>query len=282
MRPHGTRARYIHGPDETDQPNAGCRCHACTVANTRAQTAYRLSVLRGRNNAMVDARQARGHALTLRAAGMSLAAMERLSGVDREQIRTLLDGHPTAGRPPATRILAVNARALLAVTPGERPDEGVIPGVGTQRRLRGLARAGWPTPDMAHQLGLKPQNTRRLLWAGAARCVTVETAQAVVEGTRRIWAVDPVTAGCDRTQVVRARNRAACQGWLPLASWDDDLIELPDDLLRAELDAAASQLPVDELRACANARYRHGDMSPSIVAAGREYRRRQDRGEVAS
>lgn len=32
MKPHGTSARYSHGPDENDTPGKGCRCAQCTAA----------------------------------------------------------------------------------------------------------------------------------------------------------------------------------------------------------------------------------------------------------
>ena len=105
-RPHGTRRRYIHGPDENGQLGKGCRCRPCTADNTRAHKAYRLATLRGRSRLMVPAGPAREHGLKLRAAGMTIAAMERLSGVSCEQIRVLLDGHPGQARKPARRILA--------------------------------------------------------------------------------------------------------------------------------------------------------------------------------
>ena len=38
-----------------------------------------------------------------------------------------------------------------------------------------------------------------------------------------------------RIAAARARSHAAARGWLPPAAWDDDLIDIPDDQLPAEL-----------------------------------------------
>lgn len=272
-RPHGTRKRYNHGPDQDGQPGKGCRCPACTLANNRSQNVYRMTRAR-RGLLMVDAEPARQHVLRLREAGLSYCAIERLSGVHREQIRLLVGGHPTEGRPPTRRILATNERALLAVQPGMQPTEGMVPTAGSRRRLQGLTFAGWPTKLLAEHTGIAHQFLRNLMSDTPVRRINAKYAATIARVAARLETVDPVTAGARPKDVDAARRRARQRGWLPLAAWDDDLIEMPDDVLEAELRRRVADMDMTDLARCDRARRVLKERSPLIVAASQEYRRR--------
>lgn len=57
-------------------------------------------------------------------------------------------------------------------------------------------------------------------------------------------------------------------------AWDDDLLDLSDTELEAELERRARQMEDREVRAAQKA-YSRGDRSPLIVAATREHYRRK-------
>jgi hypothetical protein len=78
----------------------------------------------------------------------------------------------------------------------------------------------------------------------------------------------------------RARTDARKHGWLPPLAWDDDLIDLPDADLDAELRRRAEEMSQAEVSRCHWAR-RQGDRSPLIVAGAQEYQRRRKAREKA-
>lgn len=280
MRPHG-RSRYLHGPDENGQEGKGCRCGKCRNANSRAANEYRLSLLDPNRVRKVNAEPVRAHVATLLRAELSVEAVARLSGVDRQVIRTLLSGDPKTGRAPSRTILSTNASALLAVPLTAAPPVGLVPAAGTQRRLRGLSCMGFPTPVLAAQSDMSPQQVRKLMSAKPGRCVGADTAARVKDMCRRLWHVDPAAVGATSTESLRARNRALAKGWLPLAAWDDDYINLPDAALNTFLQQQVELMEDDELRRCAASR-RMGDRSPLTLAASREYDRRRPRKRTAA
>ncbi|MEO3860936.1 hypothetical protein [Acrocarpospora sp. B8E8] len=75
---------------------------------------------------------------------------------------------------------------------------------------------------------------------------------------------------------------AEAKSWLPPLAWDDDLIDLPDAELAAEVKRRAEAMDEEEASRCWTARYKQGDLSPLIAAGAREHVRRLKQGQVAS
>lgn len=70
------------------------------------------------------------------------------------------------------------------------------------------------------------------------------------------------------------RRQAARRGWLPPLAWDDDLLDVPEAELQAELERRVDAMDSVELWRCHEA-WRQGDPTPLMGVAGREYRRRK-------
>ncbi|MDN3356040.1 hypothetical protein [Actinomadura sp. DC4] len=226
---HGTRKRYLRGPDIDDQPGKSCRCDDCRAANTRGQNRYRLATGSGRRRLRVDAEPVRQHVRALQEAGLSYQRVAQLAGVDRQVIGRLLYGRPSSGEAPTKSMGAAGAKAILAVTVTQLPPHGWVPGIGTQRRLRALSAIGWSVSQLADRFnpGTTKHPLTTLMAAGPDRRVTVATARRVRDIYDELWNVDPVTAGAIPGLAQLVRDRAAAKGWVPPQAWDDDTIDDP-------------------------------------------------------
>lgn len=90
-----------------------------------------------------------------------------------------------------------------------------------------------------------------------------------------LWDADPAAAGLSPRASRQARESAAAHSWTTSLAWDDDLIDLPDAELAAELARRATAMSDAETQRCHAARYKDGDMSPLIVAGALEHARRR-------
>jgi len=224
-RDHGTRARYVCGPDEHDRAGRGCRCTPCTQANRQAEDHRARMKLYGQWRPYVDAAPAREHLRALAAAGIGWRRAAQLAGVASGAVSKLLYGGP-GGRPPSRGIRPETEQKLLAVravpeslSAGARTDAA-----GTRRRVQALVAAGYSQAILAGRLGIQRSNFQ------LATCdqVTAGTAQAVRELYDELWDKPPDESGHrQKISVSRARNYARTRDWaLPLA-WDDDAIDEP-------------------------------------------------------
>lgn len=275
-REHGDYQRYLEGPDENDRPGKGCRCRPCTAAATARTYQYRQYKARERWGAapplMVPAAPVRDHVRKLMDAGVPRATIVALSGVAGGAITSLLYRNP-----PLERITYRNAHRLLAVSAADAVNvDGYMDAAGTKRRLQALVAIGWPQSTLARRLGLEPQvlikflNNNKRVHASRARAV-----RALYE---ELWNVEPQPETSDeRRAVSRARTIARRRGWAPPGGWDDDLIDLPEEELAAELRRRAEAMDDSEARACHRAYYEAGDRSPLVAAGAREWDRRSER-----
>lgn len=94
-------------------------------------------------------------------------------------------------------------------------DYAVISPVGTQRRLQGLAAAGYGIGALAAELGQRPGTLRRSLTRST---VKAGLARAVRDLADRLEAVTPPG---DPEAVAAVQADAARRGWVRLAAWDD-------------------------------------------------------------
>lgn len=225
IRPHGTKTRYRHGPDENDTPGQGCRCVPCGDAAAKAVNLSRLARDRGEPR-LVDAQPVREHVSRIHAQGLPLTTIAVLAPVAYVVVSRLMYGAPADGYPPSRRLLAENAKALLAVSMCAVGTEGVTIAVGTMRRLQALAWAGWPAPYVAPRVPLNPDYMRRLMRGHTGSTVTVETARGVAAVFRELWAADPVASGVPAVKAGQVRALSAGRGWVSGLAWDD--IDDPD------------------------------------------------------
>lgn len=275
MRAHGTRQRYRRGPDENDTPEKGCRCRKCTSAATRAVTLGRLRAAEGRSRQLVDAGPVRAHVLKLHAQGLPFTSIAELAGIASRTVELLVHGEPVKDRPPTRAVTEKTAKALYAVRANQVTWKTRTLAVGSQRRLQALAVAGWPAPYLAPRIGITHDHLKRLQRGVTGSTVYAGTARTIAAVYDELWDVDPVTAGVPAEKAKQIRTNAQRYGWLPAAAYDDDLIDLPDDLLADALRTRVADMDMAELARCYRYVKVHGERSPLVVAGAEEYRRRR-------
>lgn len=217
-RDHGTRAKYFMEK---------CRCRPCRDANRTAENERSRLLAYGRYEPpFVDAEPVRAHLRYLRSCGMGLRAIAAISGIQRKNLQSILNGRPDRGSGPQKGITPARAAVLLAIEPtlDSLSDGAVISGTGTTRRLQALVAMGWPVQQLAEQMGWRPSNLRVLITAAA---VTVKTARLVLPVYERLWRADPLAYGASPDGVTHAKDRAERERWAPVGAWDDDTIDDP-------------------------------------------------------
>jgi len=225
-REHGTRARYVSGPDEHGRTGAGCRCPRCSEANRAEAVRRGRLILYGQWQPFVDASRAREHLAALSAAGVGRRRVAELAGLSESAVGKLQHGG-TGDRPPAQRVRAETERKILAVT-AEQESLGagaLVDATGARRRLQALVAIGYSQASLAARLGQLQSNfpatmTRERLTAGTVR--------AVRELYDELWDKRPdESTHRARISASRARNYAAARDWpVPLA-WDEPEIDDP-------------------------------------------------------
>lgn len=269
MIAHGTHTRYGYG----------CRCEKCRAANAAASEAYRRRRARiewgAEPPAMVDAEPVRAHVLRLMAAGVGWQRIGPAAGLSEGPISGLLYRTPRTKRMQrrtAEAILALRAEDLIA-------DGTYVDPSGTIRRIQALAAAGWTRSEIGRRIGIGPNNMPELLRASR---VTARRARQVRALYDELWDRPPPSGTArERAAAERSRRVARERGWPPPAAWDDDLIDLPEEELAAELERRAAAMDDAEVRACHTAYYKHGERSPLVVAGARECSRRTSRKHYA-
>ena len=102
-KPHGVRARYMHG----------CRCVPCRAANSRYATRRTLERLKGNHNGYQETTEARSHLLFLQKKGVGYRQVASNTGISPGIILQIRNG-------TRRNIRALNARRILAVTVAAR------------------------------------------------------------------------------------------------------------------------------------------------------------------
>lgn len=270
---HGTPAGYTLD---------GCGCGPCKRAHADAKNHRTRQIAYGRWKPFVDAQPVREHVQFLREFGLGWRHIAVLAGVPADAVQRLLYGVPREGRPPSKQIRTQTAEKLLALHPNldVLADTATISSAGTQRRAQALSVAGWSIPEQARRLGKQPNNYALAL---TQSLVTAATARAVRALCEELWNVaPPQETTAQRISASKARATAQRNGWLPLAAWDEELIDLPPRWLKGELRRQAEAMTDRELNRCHAAYSTEGDKSPLTVAGDREYKRRYARRQVAS
>ncbi len=219
-RPHGTRARYVHGPGPGSGP--GCRCEACRAASREARNRRARLQAYGRWEPFTDAGSAREHVRVLAEAGIGWRQAAALAGIPQGTMQKLLRG-PSRSE----RLRPETAAAILAVQPaaanlaaGTPVDAG-----GTRRRLQALVRIGWSQARLGGQLGITPPGLGAMM---RRQQVTAGTARSVAALYDRLWNQQPPQATHhEKAAASRARNYARARGWAPPLAWDEDQLDAP-------------------------------------------------------
>lgn len=265
VRAHGTYSKYV-----MDR----CRCSECRGAN--AAYAARVARLQayGQWQPLVDAEPVRSHIRSLMAAGIPRRTIVRLADVSQTTLSRALYGRK--GEPPSQRMRPQAAAAILAieVEPSFFGPHTKVDASGTRRRLQALMWAGWTLTQIEKWSGVYRTTLSKAL---PAETVQHRVAEGVRTAYDQLWDRQPPDYNAAvRRQVACAKAEARRQGYLPAAAWDDDLIDLPDDLMWAALEAEVSTWRRPDLLRAVSAS-EEGERSPLVVAAVKEFTRRSDR-----
>ena len=243
-----------------------CGCLPCRAEAARYEDRRRRLIAYGRWQPLVDAEPVRRHINMLRAAGLGPKRIAALTGVSQPTIVAII--YSIQGRPPARRVRSETAAAVLAL----RADLTALhplaltDGAGTRRRGQALCCLGWSFAAQAERLSRLPSSYRVTM---TQQRVTVGTALAV----RALFSELSMTPAPPGISASRARRHAERNGWLPPLAWDDELLDVPDADLNAEIARLVAAMDHDELRRCHTAKRRHGDRSPLILAGAAAYNR---------
>ncbi|HEX8082130.1 MAG TPA: hypothetical protein VF557_18105 [Jatrophihabitans sp.] len=213
------RARHLHGT-RTAYVRDQCRCPSCTAANTAVSNRLHRERAYGRWKPYIDASPSRAHIASLRAAGIGVDQIAKLTGLSPSHLRGLI--YPSSnGKPPFRKIRHETAERILAVPVDDssRAANSRVDATGTRRRLQALVAIGWAQELLADELGRSPANLRRSM---ASRSVTARTRHLVQEMYERLWDAEPPhLLAAQRRASAAARAHAAKHHWLPPLAWDD-------------------------------------------------------------
>jgi transcriptional regulator with XRE-family HTH domain len=226
-RQHGTKARYVFGPDEHGGEGKGCRCAPCKQANRIYENNRERMRLYGQWRPYVDAGAAREHVRMLGRHGIGWKRAAQMAGVSTGAMSKLLYGGP-GDRPPSRRIRPETEAAILGVKPS--PDtlaaSAPVDAAGTHRRVRALVALGWSQQRLSTRLGMERGNFFTLMERRDR--VTAATARAVRALYDELWdQAPPESSHREKAAASRARNYARARGWAPPMAWDDDAIDDP-------------------------------------------------------
>lgn len=217
---HGERARYLRG----------CRCNACSDANSRWCKQYRVDRYRT-GPRRVDASNARTTVERYLAGGWSYAAIATLIGCSDTVIVDLIAGKE--------RISPTIDRRISRIPQQPAPLRGraYANSVGTIRRGQALVAIGYPVHLIAAAVGVTPDSLGKTINHNKDQ-VLASTAQAMTAIYRQ-WARKP---GPDE----RSRRRAQRLGWHGPMAWDDNI---DDPTAIPDTDTGPSRSPID-LKPC--------------------------------
>lgn len=151
MRDHGTRARYVFGPEGQDR-SQGCRCEPCKEANRAyARDRYRKAHRPDETiePAYVPCHEARRHLEWLRSVGVGYRTVSERTGIARSSLQKIGTGRVTRSR--RSTIDAILAVPRSAARPG-----AYVPADDTWRRIDDLLAHGWTKVAIARHLTGNP------------------------------------------------------------------------------------------------------------------------------
>lgn len=223
---HGTTTAYARH---------GCRCDICRTATAKRSKLWRLQRLRGVEH-LVDAQPLKDHVAELMAAGMSFKSIALSAGYASRN--ALADAMTRKRVMPRTlaRVLAVRADS-------DNRRDAYVDATGSARRLQALAINGWPTRNLAKQLGHKDPATVQHIANGKTPTIRLRTKDGIRDLYNQLW--DQPGPSKRTADIAKAR------GWLPALAWDDDLIDRPDhqpeDVRRRGVSGGGSGITLEDI-----------------------------------
>ena len=223
---HGTATAYSRH---------GCRCDICRAATARRTKVWRLDRLRGVEH-LVDAEPLRDHVAELMAAGMSFKAIALTAGWASRN--ALADAMSRKRVTPRTL-----ARVLAVYPELDNRKDAYVDATGSARRLQALAINGWPTRNLAKQLGHKDPATIQHIANGKTPTIRLRTKDDIRALFDDLW--DQPGPSKRTADIAKAR------GWLPALAWDDDLIDQPgyqpQDVRRSGISGGGSGVTLEDI-----------------------------------
>jgi len=219
----------------TSYSKHGCRCDPCRAAAAKASKAWRLRRHRGVEH-LVDADPLREHVAALMAGGMSFKAIALTAGWSSRN--ALADAMTRKRVMPRTlaRVLAVNLDS-------DNRRDAYTDATGSARRLQALAVNGWPTRNLAKQLGHKDPATIQHIANGKTPTIRLRTKDGIRDLYNELW---DQSGPSPRTAAI-----AKGKGWLPALAWDDDLIDKPEyqpeDVRRRGVSGGGSGITMEDI-----------------------------------
>ena len=237
----------------------GCTAACGVHTRGRCESCYRKRIRMGIYG-WREAGKAREHIDALRSLGWTWQGIADAAGLSTYVAHKVGTGQSRS-------VLPESERSLLAVPLAPFDSQRSVDSAGTRRRVQALAWMGWPCSEVADRAGIKACTLRTLILPSRRISFTL---------ARRVAAVyDELCMSFGPSKISAGKARQL--GFIPPLGWDEDLIDLPDAELEAELARRVAAMDDGELRRCNEARYRLGDQSPLVAAAAKEYGRRQYR-----
>jgi transcriptional regulator with XRE-family HTH domain/plasmid maintenance system antidote protein VapI len=203
-----TTAAETHTPS-TGCYKRGCKQPGCVAAGRRYAKLLAYDMARGISR-MHDTTQVRAHVERLVAAKWTHREIGNAAHVARATISYI-----AAGQPETSKRIAL---AILSIPIGPPPKTPThTEAVGSTRRIRALAFAGYTLVDLAGRLNMSDDRVSSIA-RGAVSVVRTSDAQLIARTYRQL-ADKPGPSE-------RARADARKKGWAPLGVWDD--IDDPD------------------------------------------------------
>ena len=137
-KPHGTRARKLHG----------CRCMLCRAADSRYETNRKVQRKAGHADPLVSPRRAKRHIDKLSTLGVGQPAIAEACGVGRTNVGRIKRGlKHTIRKSTETKILSVTADAAA--------DGAYIDARPTWEKIAELLEEGFTKVEIARRIGKK-------------------------------------------------------------------------------------------------------------------------------
>jgi lambda repressor-like predicted transcriptional regulator len=175
---HGSRARYV----------AGCHCDLCRAANRAYLNDYKVArKVEGRQT--VPSYGVVAHLAALRASGVELTAIARMSGCSPHHLRAV-------GRGEVPRVTRRLHDGVMSIQPGDYSENARVPVAEALKLVAEIRAAGIQTKTIARALGYRYHH---LSFANRSTYVTQRTYRrlliiAAAAGARRYFDVLEVVA----------------------------------------------------------------------------------------
>ena len=192
--------------DLLDQPRV--RAGGSTCDQSRAP--------RQGGSALIDVAEIQMHLLYLQRCGVSQRAVAEISAVAEPTVARILTGtQRRVRRDIAGRLISTSPRD----TYDRVSDDGFVPRIGAQRRVRALFALGWTDRALTDRTGTPAGSFRAVAGRHDRRWISARWWRLVATTYDELW---DQPGPCEPN-----RRRAARYGWDPPMAWDEEGIDDP-------------------------------------------------------